>query len=88
MMTPWFMFTVVLAIGGGVIAVGFLLLIALWLTENAARMLDDFSAAARRYAVRNEVITEYYDATRMEYVRKITDATPYRVTVAKRDAKK
>ena len=55
-----------------------------WLLQNAERVANDFAAAARRYAVRNEVVKEYYDPASMDRVRIYEAPTPYRVTVAKK----
>lgn len=87
-MTAWELFGASLAIGAGVaISIAVYFAVA-WLFDNGFRLLENFAAAAQRYAVRDEVVTDYYDRESMETVRWFESPTPSRVTVAKRKVRK
>ncbi len=68
---------------------GMALTVALfWLMEKGGTIIENLNAAAHRYAVRSEVVTETYYPDNMEFIRRFERPTPDRVTVAKRQAKK
>lgn len=86
-MTAWQLFLMTLAVGAGAAISAVVFRALAWLFDNGFCLLVNFAAAAQRYAVRNEVVTEYYDACNMESVRRFEQPKPYRVTVAKKKVK-
>jgi hypothetical protein len=90
-MTPFDLFLRTLAIGAGVGACFFFVLASFVVAYRLADLLDSTIAALKRYAVRDMVITAYYDPEHMRHVSVWQKPTPYMMTVArqfKRDAKK
>lgn len=87
-MTAWQLFLMTLAVGAGAAISAVVFCAAAWLFDNSFRLLESFAAAAHRYAVRNEVVTEYYDACNMESVRRFEQPKPYRVTDDKKKGTK
>lgn len=87
--SAWFfnMFGGVLGIiAGALVAAVFGLIIYLaWAFVNALRVLVLILAKAlQRYALRDEVVVEYYDAALHENVREFHNPIPHRVRVARR----
>jgi hypothetical protein len=82
-MTPFDLFLGTLAIGAGFSACLFLVLAACVLAYRLSDLLDNASAALKRYAVRDMVITAYYDPVHMRHVSVWREPTPYMMTVAR-----
>ena len=90
-MTPFDLFLGTLAIGAGFSVCLFFVLAACVMAYRLADLLDNTIAALKRYAVRDMVITAYYDPEHMQHVSVWQKPTPCMMTVArqfKRDAKK
>lgn len=73
-------FSVVMAIGLAFVLILLLVRIVLEVTDR----FDALVAAAERYAYRNVVIHEYYDAEEMKYVKAYENPKPVAVRLAKK----
>jgi hypothetical protein len=82
-MTPFDLFLGTLAIGAGFAACLFLVLAACVMAYRLADLLDSTIAALKRYAVRDMVVTTYYEPVHMRYVSVWREPTPYMMTVAR-----
>jgi hypothetical protein len=87
-MTPFDLFLGTLAIGAGVGACFFFVLAAFVVAFRLADLLDSTIAALKRYAVRDMVITAYYDPEQMRHVREWHSPSWGYVRISKRNAKK
>lgn len=81
-------FLVTLAIGSGLVLTCVIAAIAAVTIAGWRDLLDAATAAFRRYAVRDMVVTAYYDDLHMRHVRKFELPEPYLVEMTKKGAAK
>jgi hypothetical protein len=83
-MTPLDAFLVTFAIGSGLVLVFVIAGIAAVTIAGWRDLLAAATAAFRRYAVRDMIVTAYYDPVNMRDVRRFELPEPYLVKVSKK----
>jgi hypothetical protein len=73
-------FLVTLGIGLAIVLTGFAAVAAIEVLREWCNLIE----AAKRYAVRNEVVMEYYDVEKMQQVWRYGQPKPERVELAKK----